>query len=118
MEQLEIISWKILDAIRNSVTKTNEVMGDIDTNEHMSVFCQVDDDYIELYYSEMESSYIRHFEDEDEFFTAIEERKSEFGEEEFGSLEYFTDGDEFGDENSSENFDGYNIKEDGDEDDF
>lgn len=118
MEQLEIISWKILDAIRNSATKTNEVIGDIDTNEHMSVFCQVDDDYIELYYSEVESSYFRHFEDEDEFFTAIDERKSEFGEEEFGSLEYFTDEDEFGDENSSENFDGYNIKEDGDEDEF
>ncbi len=51
-------------------------------------------------------------------FSAIEERKGEFGEEEFGSLEYFTEEDEFGDENSSENFDGYNIKEDGDEDDF
>jgi len=118
MEQLEIISWKILDAIRNSATKTNEVIGDIDTNELMSVFCQVDDDYIELYYSEVESSYIRHFDDEDEFFTAIDERKSEFGEEEFGSPEYFTDEDGFGDENSSENFDGYNIKEDGDEDEF
>lgn len=118
MEQLEIISWKILDAIRNSASKTFEVIGDIDTNEHMSVFCQVEEDYIELYYSEVESSYIRHFEDEDEFFSAIEERKGDFGEEEFGSPEYFNDEDEFGDENSSENFDGYNIKEDGDEDEF
>ena len=118
MEQLEIISWKVLDAIRNSSSKTHEVIGDIDTNELMSVFCQIDDDYIELYYSEVESSYIRHFEDEDEFFSAIEERKDDFGQEEFGSPEYFTEEDEYGDENSSENFDGYDIKEEGDEDEF
>ena len=36
MEQLEIISWKILDAIRNSATKTFEVIGDIDTNEQLT----------------------------------------------------------------------------------
>ncbi len=118
MEELEIISWKVLDAIRNAASKTYEVIGDIDTNEHMSVFCQFDEDYIELYYSEMESSYIRHFDDEDEFFSSIEERKEDFGEEEFGSIEYFTGENEFGDENSSENFDGYNIKENGDEDDY
>ena len=118
MEQLEIISWRILDAIKNSASKTYEVIGDIDTNEQMSVFCQVDEDYIELYYSEVESSFIRHFEDEDEFFSAIEERKEEFGEEEFGSPEYFDEEDGFGENNTSENFDGYNIKEEGDEDQF
>ena len=118
MEQLEVISWKILDAIKNSASKTYEVIGDIDTNEHMSIFCQVDEDYIELYYSEVESSFIRHFDDEDEFFSAITDRKEDFGEEEFSTLEYFSEDEEFGDENASEDFDGYNIKEDGEEDDF
>jgi len=117
MEQLEIISWKILDAIRNSVSKTFEVIGSVDLDEHMSVFCQVEEDYIELYYSEVESSYIRRFDDEDEFFSAIEERKNEFGEEEYGSLEYFNEDGEFADENPSDNFDGYNIKE-SDDDEF
>ncbi len=115
MEQLEIISWKVLDAIRNSVSKTFEVIGDVDLDEHMSVFCQIEEDFIELYYSEVESSYIRHFDDEDEFFSAIEERKDEFGDDEFGALEYFNEDSESSDDGSSENFDGYNIKESDDE---
>ena len=118
MEQLEVISWKILDSIKNSATKIYEILGDIDTNEQMSVFCQVEEDYVELYYSEVDSNFIRHFEDEDEFFSTIEKRKDEFGEEEYDTMEYFDEDGGYGDENSGEDYDGYNIKEDEDENDY
>ncbi|MCK4836921.1 MAG: hypothetical protein KAT17_09795 [Candidatus Aminicenantes bacterium] len=114
MEQLEVISWKILDAIKESATKIVEIIGDLDTFEHMSVFCQVDEDFIELYYSELDSNYIRHFEDEEEFSKSLAIRKNEFGEENSDSMDYYDD-DNFGDENTDENYNGYNIKDEEDE---
>ena len=118
MEQLEVISWKTLDSIKSGATKIVEVIGDLDTGEQMSVFCQIEDDWLELYYSELDSNYIRHFEDEDEFFKKINQRKKEFGEEDFDSLEYYDDDTHFNDEDSSENLNGYNIREEGEEDDY
>ena len=116
MEQIEVISWKTLDALRNSATKTVEIIGDLDTDEQMSVFCHIEEDFFELYYSELESSYIRHFEDEEELEKHINTRKNEFGEEEFNSMDYYGDDENFDDENSGENFEGYKIA-DGEEDD-
>ena len=75
MEQIEVISWKTLDALKKAATKIIEIIGDIDTNEQMAVFCSIEEDYIELYYSEVDSSYIRHFEDEDELYKYIEKKK-------------------------------------------
>ena len=116
MEQIEIISWKTLEVLKESATKIIEIIGDLDTHEHMSVFCHIDDDYLELYYSELDINYIRHFEDEEEFFKFLGDRKKEFGEEDFDSMEYYEDDNNFDNENSEENYDGYNIKDEDEED--
>jgi hypothetical protein len=119
MEQVEIISWNTLDALKDSATKIVKIMGDIDTNEQMAIFCFIDEDFLELYYSGLESNYIRHFEDEEEFYKYIELRKNEFGEEDFDSIEYFEDDDdEFSEKDSGEDYTGYKIRDEDDEEDF
>ena len=118
MEQLEVLSWKTLDALKDTSTKIVEIIGDLDAFEHMSIFCQIDDDYMELYYSELDSNYIRHFEDEEEFSKSLTIRKKEFGEEDFDSMDYYNENNNFDDENSDENFNGYNIKDEEENDDF
>ena len=115
MEQIEVISWRTLEVLKESATKIIGTIGDLDTHEHMSVFCHIDDDYLELYCSELDSNYIRHFEDEEEFFKFLDDRKKEFGEEDFDSTDYYQDDNNFNDENSEENYDGYNIKDEEDE---
>jgi hypothetical protein len=104
MKQLEVLSWKTLDALKDAATKIVEVIGDLDAFEHMSIFYQIDDDYMELYYNELDSNYIRHFEDEEEFSKYLTIRKNEFGEEDF---DYY-----------DENHDDYNIKDEEGDDDF
>jgi hypothetical protein len=119
MEQLEIISWKTLDALRNnSTTKTVEVIGDLDTDEHMSVFCFIEDDYMELFYNELDANYIRHYEDEDEFYKAVEVRKNEFGEEEYDSMNYYEGDEHFGDEDSDEDLDGFDLRDEEDDEEY
>lgn len=117
MEQLEIISWQTLDALKSAATKVVEVIGDLDNDEHMSVFLYIEDDFLELFYSELDVNYIRHFEDEDEFYKILEQRKNEFGEEDFDSVNYYED-ENFGDEESDEDLDGYDMKDDEEEEDY
>ena len=116
MDQIEIVSWKTLNAIKQ-VAKIEETIGDLDTNEQMAVFCTVEDDYLELYFSELESNYIRHFDDEEEFLKYIDLRKNEFGEEDFNSIEFYDD-EGFGDHDSGDDLSGYKIGSEDDEDDF
>lgn len=116
MEQIEVVSWKTLNALKQAA-KIDQIIGDLDTNEQMSVFCSIEEDYLELYYSELESNYIRHFEDEEEFAKYIELRKDEFGEENFDSLDYYEE-EGFEDQDSNDDFNGYKIKENDDDDDF
>jgi len=115
MEQLEVISWKTLDAIKQAASKVVEIIGDLDTDEQMSVFCNIEEDYLELFYSELDSNFIRHFEDEEEFFKYIGMRKSELGEEDFDSLDYYSEDSNFDDENSGDDYDGYNIRDEEDD---
>ncbi len=116
MEQIEVISWKTLNALKQ-VAKIEEVVGDLDTNEQMAVFCVIEEDYLELYYSELESNYIRHFEDEEEFTKYIERRKNEFGEDDFETIDYY-DEEGYEDQDSGEDFSDYNITDGEDEEDF
>ena len=116
MDQIEVVSWKTLNAIKQ-VAKIEEVLGDLDTNEQMAVFCTIEDDYLELYYSELESNYIRHFEDEEEFSKYIEMRKNEFGEEDFDSLEFY-DEEGYEKRDSGDDLSGYKIGDEDDEDNF
>ncbi len=79
MEEIEILSWKTLDALKNKA-KIIEKIGNLQSEYGLSVFCQIEDDYLELYYSDFESNYLRRYEDEEEFENAIEKRKEEIGE--------------------------------------
>lgn len=117
MEQIEVISWKTLDAIKKSATKIYDVIGSLETNEQMAVFCAIEEDYLELYYSEVDANYIRHFEDEDEFYKLIEIRKKEFGEEHYDSIDFYDD--ENYDDDSGDDYDeDYSIRGDDEEEDF
>lgn len=118
MEQLEIISWQTLDTLKAAATKIIEVVGDLDRDEHMSVFCTIEDDYLELFYSELDANFIRHYEDEDEFYKAVETRKNEFGEEDFDAGTYYEEEGNFGDEESEEDLDGFDLKDDEEEEDY
>ena len=116
MEQIEIISWQTLDTLKAAATKVIEVVGALDTDEHMSIFCCIEDDYLELFYSELDANFIRHFEDEDEFHKTLEIRKTEFGAENFETMNYYEEEENFGDDDSEEDLDGFDMKDDeGDE---
>jgi hypothetical protein len=79
MEEIEITSWVTLDAIKKKA-EIVETVGNLQTGHSMSVFCQIEEDYIELVYSDAAANTLRRFDDKDEFEAAIEERKEEDGE--------------------------------------
>ena len=79
MEEIEILSWLTLDAIKNA-SEAAETVGNLQTGHYASIFCKIEDDYLELFYSDSGANYLRRFEDKDEFDLAIEKRKEEEGE--------------------------------------
>jgi len=116
MQQIEVLSWKTLNAIKQAA-KIEEIVGDLDTNEQMAVFCTIEEDYLELYYSELENNYIRRYEDEEEFLKFIDIRKNEFGEEDFDSMEDYYEEETFEDQEEEEEFD-YEVRDEDEEDEF
>jgi len=82
MEEIEIMSWLTLDAIKKKA-KIEETIGNLQTDHSMSVFCTIEEDYLELYYSDSEANYLRRYEDREEFELAMEQRKEEDGEASF-----------------------------------
>ena len=118
MEQIEVISWKTLDALKQSATHIEKIIGDIDTNEQMSVFCSIEEDYLELYYSELEGNFIRHFDDEEELLKYMEIRKNELGEDDFDSVDYYDEDGDYDGRGSDEDFTGYKIGSDDENDEF
>jgi len=82
MEELEISSWLTLDALKKKA-EVVETVGNLQTGHSMSVFCQIEEDYLELVYSDSAANYLRRFEDKDEFEASIEQRKEEDGEAPF-----------------------------------
>lgn len=69
----------------------------------MSVFCQIEEDYLELVYSDSAANYLRRFEDKDKFEAGIEQRKGEDGEAPFEEEREF-DEDYEGEEKEGEEF--------------
>ena len=82
MEEIEIASWLTLDAIKNAA-EVQETVGDLQTGHCKSVFCEIEDDMLELCYSDSTSNYIRRYEDKEEFETAVAKRKEEEGEAQY-----------------------------------
>ena len=79
MEEIEISSWLTLDAIKKTAELV-ETVGNLQTGHSMSIFCTIEEDYLELCYSDSAANYLRHYEDRDEFEVALEQRKEEVGE--------------------------------------
>ena len=96
MEEIEITSWLTLDAIKKTA-ETEETVGDLQTGHSMSVFCSIEDDFLELFYSDTASNFMRRYEDKEEFQLAIEKRKEEVGdsryEDDIGFEENFAEED-------------------------
>ena len=82
MEEIEIMSWLTLDALKKEATII-ETIGDLQTGHCMAVFCIIEDDFLELCYSDSISNHVRRFEDREEFEISLEKRKEEFGEASF-----------------------------------
>jgi hypothetical protein len=79
MEEIEIISWLTLDAIKKKAELV-ETVGNLQTGHSVSVFCTIEDDYLELYYSDSAANFLRRYENRDELEEALEQRKKEDGE--------------------------------------
>ena len=79
MEEVEIASWITLDALRKSADVV-ESIGNLQSDHSMSVFCTIEDDFLELLYSDSAANYLRRYEDRDEFQEALDERKEDVGE--------------------------------------
>ncbi len=82
MEEIEIMSWVTLDAIKKKA-KIVETVGNLQTGHSMSVFCIIEEDYLELCYSDSLANYLRRYDDRDELDLALEQRKEEDGETPF-----------------------------------
>ena len=82
MEEIEITSWLTLDAIKIRA-KIIDTVGNLQTGHSMSVFAVIEDDFLELAYSDSAANYLRRFEDRDEFEAALDARKEDDGEAPF-----------------------------------
>ena len=108
MEEIEIISWLTLDAIKKKA-KVVETVGNLQTGHSKSVFSIIEEDYLELFYSDSAANYLRRYEDRDEFDAALEQRKEEDGEthyedeRDYGEDEEDEEEEEFEAEDESEN---------------
>jgi hypothetical protein len=79
MEEIEITSWLTLDALKGKA-KIVDTVGNLQSGHTQSVFCVIEDDYLELGYIDTAASYLRRYEDKDEFELALEAQKEEEGE--------------------------------------
>jgi hypothetical protein len=110
MEEIEIMSWVTLDAVKKKA-KIVETIGNLQTGHSMSVFCIIEEDYLELCYSNSSANYLRRYDDREELDLALEQRKEEDGEAPFQKedLDYDEDHedeeeDEFDVEDEADNF--------------
>ena len=108
MEEMEVTSWLTLDAIKKSKSvEIVETVGNLQTGHGTSVFCIIEEDFLELFYSDSAVNTIRRYEDQDEFDKALEKRKEDDGEaplEDDGDKDYDKDEDEEEEEDIEEGF--------------
>lgn len=79
MEEMELSSWLTLNSLKNEATVVEEV-GNLQSGHCISIFCTIEDDFLELCYSDSASNFLRRYEDKNEFLDALEKRKEEYGE--------------------------------------
>jgi hypothetical protein len=93
MEEIEIMSWLTLDALKKKA-EVVETVGNLQAGHSMSVFCIIEDDLLELCYSDSAANYLRRYEDREEFDLALEQRKEETGEAPYEEEERAYDDDD------------------------
>ena len=93
MEEIEIASWSTLEAIKKAA-EVVETVGNLQTGHSQSVFCVIEEDFLELYYSDASSNYLRRFDDREEFEIAIEKQLEEDGAAPFEEEDYEEDEEE------------------------
>ena len=101
MEEIEIMSWLTLDAIKKKAKVVGKV-GNLQAGHSMSVFGVIEEDYLELYYSDSAANYLRRYENQDEFDAALEQRKEEDGEARYEGEHDYSEEDEDEDELEAE----------------
>jgi len=115
LEEIEIGSWMTLDALKKKAD-IHETVGNLQTGHSMSVFCQIEDDYLELVYSDAASNGLRRFEDKDEFEIGIQQRKEESGDAPFDEdREIEKEYEEDDDKDEDEKLELEEVDEDGEE---
>jgi hypothetical protein len=90
MEEIEISSWLTLDALKRKAHIVDTV-GNLQSGHMQSVFCTIEDDYLELGYIDTAMSFLRRYEDKDEFELALEAQKEEEGEASYDENRRFDD---------------------------
>ncbi len=108
MEEIEIMSWLTLDAIKKKAEVVEKV-GNLQTGHNMSIFCKIEDDLLELCYSDTAANYLRRYEDRDEFDEVIEQRKEEEGESPYEEERNFEEN--FEEEEEEDKSDNFNFEE-------
>jgi hypothetical protein len=93
MEEIEIASWNTLDAIKKAA-KVVDTVGNLQTGHSQSIFCVIEDDFLELYYSDSSSNYLRRYDDREEFEIAIEKQLEDDGAAPFEEEGYEEDEEE------------------------
>ncbi|MFC2157406.1 hypothetical protein ACFLT9_06175 [Acidobacteriota bacterium] len=93
MEEIEITSWLTLDAIKKDAAIVDTV-GDLQSGHWQSIFCRIEDDFLELFYLDTESNYLRRYDGKDEFELALEIRKEDIGEARYKDDHSFEEDDE------------------------
>ena len=101
MEEIEITSWKTLEAIENTA-KVVETVGDLQIGHKKSVFCVIEEDLLELGYLDATSNYLRRYENKEEFELALEKLKEEEGEAAYNDDHSFDE--DFRDEEDMDDF--------------
>lgn len=79
MEEIEINSWLTLDALK-SKAKIVDTVGNLQSGHTQSIFCVIEEDFLELRYVDTTANYLRRYEDKVEFELALEAQKEEEGE--------------------------------------
>jgi len=101
MEEIEITSWLTLDAIKKKA-KVVETVGNLQTGHGISVFAIIEEDFLELSYSDSAANTLRRYENRDEFDLALEQRKEEDGEAKYADEHDYDEDDEDEDEEEEE----------------
>lgn len=91
MEEIEIMSWLTLDAVKKA-SDIIETVGDLQAGHCMSVFCKIEEDFMELCYSDTASNFLRTYEDREELEMALEKRKEEVGDSPYDEEKGFEEG--------------------------